>query len=275
MAKSSGAARLARAKAGRSRGGGSGGRVSHFIEEQHPRAQGGKFTDKGFSEAQEKQSAGTKKRAGSPKPKFQGAKARLKAAKGRMAKRAAAGGKTKPTKKAKAPPKPAKTKAVTPKDRNASQFASKAEHDAARKIAKAKTAAAPVPPREKVEAYRAKLKEYNRVAAEARRKGEKVPQQREYLDARGNSASRKARAQKLFKEFGGEERGYIVCHDRGIKMHWTDDPKLNPHGYPRFEQGKIFTAAQGGGYQMPNLLPESFAANRSRNDRAVRPENLD
>jgi hypothetical protein len=57
-------------------------------------------------------------------------------------------------------------------------------------------------------------------------------------------------------------------------MHWTDDPEQNPHGYPTFERGKIFTKAQGGGYQLPNLIPESFAANRARNDTPVRKENL-
>ncbi len=57
-------------------------------------------------------------------------------------------------------------------------------------------------------------------------------------------------------------------------MHWTDDPKLNPKGYPKFERGKIFTKWQGGGYQLPNLIPESKAANASRNDVPIRKENL-
>ena len=61
---------------------------------------------------------------------------------------------------------------------------------------------------------------------------------------------------------------------QGVEHHWTDDPADNPHGYPKFEQGKIFTAHQGGGYQPPNLLPESKAWNSSRNDKSVRPENL-
>jgi hypothetical protein len=66
----------------------------------------------------------------------------------------------------------------------------------------------------------------------------------------------------------------VVCPWTGLKMHDTDDPELNPKGYPKFEQGKIFTAKQGGGYQLANLIPESFAANRARNDKPTRRENL-
>jgi hypothetical protein len=63
-------------------------------------------------------------------------------------------------------------------------------------------------------------------------------------------------------------------HGTGIKLHWTDDPKKNPHGYPKFEQGKIFVATQGGGYQPANLLPESFEYNRRRNNALLRKENV-
>lgn len=65
-----------------------------------------------------------------------------------------------------------------------------------------------------------------------------------------------------------------MCPWTGLKMHWTDDPKENPKGYPKFERGKIFTKVQGGGYQLPNLIPESFAANRGRGDVPLRKENL-
>lgn len=91
----------------------------------------------------------------------------------------------------------------------------------------------------------------------------------------GNATDRRRQRYNLFKEFGGEERGYVVDYENGLKLHWTDDPELNPEGYPVFERGKIFTKAQGGGYQLPNLLPESFATNRSRNNTPIRPENLD
>ena len=90
----------------------------------------------------------------------------------------------------------------------------------------------------------------------------------------GSAAGRRKQRQNLFNEFGGEKRGYVVCHGCGIKMHW-DSPgsPANPHGYARFERGKIFVKCQGGGYQLPNLLPECFSCNRSRNDQMIRNEN--
>lgn len=93
-------------------------------------------------------------------------------------------------------------------------------------------------------------------------------------DSRGGSAaSRRKQRENLFNEFGGEKKGYVVCHGCGTKTHHTDDPARNPNGYARFERGKIFVKAQGGGYQLPNLLPECFGCNRSRNDQMLRPEN--
>jgi len=90
----------------------------------------------------------------------------------------------------------------------------------------------------------------------------------------GSAAGRRKQRQNLYREFGGEDRGYVVCHGCGIKIHWADPGSLeNPHGYARFERGKIFVKCQGGGYQLPNLLPECFACNRSRNDKMVRNEN--
>jgi hypothetical protein len=101
------------------------------------------------------------------------------------------------------------------------------------------------------------------------------PKARQGGDARGNSEDRRRRALALFKEFGGDERGYVVCPWTGIKMHWAPpaDKANNPRGYPKFEQGKIFTACQGGGYTLDNLVPESFTANRKRNDIRLRKEN--
>lgn len=141
-------------------------------------------------------------------------------------------------------------------------YASSKEMEASVAIAKAKGEAAPVPTAEKVAKMRAALE-----------RAKTDPKARAGGDARGNSYARRARAEKLFEEFGGNEKGYVVCPWTGLKMHYTDDPKLNPNGYPKFEQGKIFTAKQGGGYQMENLIPESFAANRSRNDTPTRQEN--
>lgn len=130
-------------------------------------------------------------------------------------------------------------------------------------LAQAKVANAPVPSQAAVEKARKEL-EAAKTDPKARAGGE----------ARGGSAaSRRQQRYNLFKEFGGEEKGYVVCPWTGIKMHWTDDPQQNPHGYPKFERGKIFVKCQGGGYQLPNLIPESFAANRARNDRRLRQEN--
>jgi hypothetical protein len=93
-------------------------------------------------------------------------------------------------------------------------------------------------------------------------------------DSRGGSSKdRRKQRENLFKEFGGESKGYVVCHGCGLKTHHTDDPAQNPNGYARFERGKIFVKAQGGGYQLKNLLPECFGCNRSRNDQMLRPEN--
>ena len=90
-------------------------------------------------------------------------------------------------------------------------------------------------------------------------------------DSRGGSAAaRRTQRETLFNMFGGKERGYVIDRLTGLKMHHTDDPKLNPRGYPKFERGKIFVKAQGGGYQLHNLLPESFQSNRSRGDIRIR-----
>ncbi len=97
-------------------------------------------------------------------------------------------------------------------------------------------------------------------------------------EARGGSAAdRRRQRQNLFREWGGEQKGYVVCPWTGLKMHWADpsDAENNPHGYARFERGKIFTKCQGGGYQLSNLIPESFSANRRRNDGRIRDENAE
>lgn len=130
------------------------------------------------------------------------------------------------------------------------------------KLAEAKVASAPKPSAEDVKKAREEL--------EAARKGEG----RAGGESRGGSAaSRRKQRENLFNEFGGAEKGYVVCPWTGLKMHYTDDPKLNPKGYPKFERGKIFVKCQGGGYQLRNLIPESFAANRTRNDKRLRKEN--
>jgi hypothetical protein len=80
----------------------------------------------------------------------------------------------------------------------------------------------------------------------------------------------------LFKKWGGDKKGYIVCHGCGLKCHY-DEPGTpnNPKGYARFVRGKIFTMYQGGGYELTNLVPECFGCNRGRKVKPVRPENMD
>jgi SPP1 gp7 family putative phage head morphogenesis protein len=137
------------------------------------------------------------------------------------------------------------------------------EMKSALRLAKKKIKDAPVPTKDAVAKAREELETAKR--GERRAGGE---------SRGGSAASRRKQRQNLFKEFGGDERGYVVCPWTGLKMHWTNDPVENPQGLPLFERGKIFVKHQGGGYQLPNLIPESFTANRSRNDTTLRRENL-
>jgi hypothetical protein len=139
-------------------------------------------------------------------------------------------------------------------------LASESEHREAYDQAIGKVLAAPVPTAAEVVKARKDL-------AEAERAGG---------DSRGGSAEdRRKQRQNLFKQFGGEERGYVVCPWTGIKMHHSDDLSKNPNNYPVFERGKIFTKHQGGAYRLKNLIPESYKANRTRNDKPIRTENQD
>lgn len=141
-------------------------------------------------------------------------------------------------------------------------IASDKEYKATFEQAQAKIANAPVPSAAAVTKARAEL---DRGKAGLGRAGG---------DSRGGSAaSRRKQRENLFKEFGGDKQGYVVCHGCGLKTHHSDKPELNPKQYAKFERGKIFVKAQGGGYQLPNLLPECFGCNRSRNDAMLRPEN--
>lgn len=139
------------------------------------------------------------------------------------------------------------------------ELATPAEKKRTRTQALAKIRNAPVPTKAQVKKARLDLKNASRAGGEARG---------------GSAADRRRQRFNLFKEFGGVTRGYVVDHQSGIKLHYTDDPTLNPRGYPLLERGKIFVKKQGGGYTLSNLIPESFDTNRSRNDRAVRKENL-
>lgn len=154
------------------------------------------------------------------------------------------------------------TKTTTKQQPSPEHLASKEEHAESRQLAMEKIRNAPVPSKKDVKKACKEIKKarkgLGRAGGESRG---------------GSAASRRKQRQNLFKEWGGEEKGYVVCPWTGLRMHWTNDASANPNGYPTFERGKIFTKIQGGGYQLPNLIPESFTANRSRNDTKVRSEN--
>jgi len=139
-------------------------------------------------------------------------------------------------------------------------IASKAEFKAAQKQAKAKIAKAPVPTKEEVEKAHRDLKNARRAGGESRG---------------GNSRDRRNQRRNLFKEFGGEERGYVVCHGSGVKLHWSRDPEENPNGFPILSRGKVFVKKQGGAYRLSNLLPEFLAYNKHRGDSPLREENTE
>jgi len=144
--------------------------------------------------------------------------------------------------------------------------ASDTEIAEARSIAGDKIKNVPVPPKEAVIHNRKRLDLHSVADKEWRtaggtKSGKPRPQQRSFLDLRLSQHKREPQSKEIFKEFGGEKKGYVVCHATGQKLHWADksDKENNPNGYEKFEKGKIFTARQGGGYQNSNILPESLA----------------
>lgn len=92
-------------------------------------------------------------------------------------------------------------------------------------------------------------------------------------DSRGGAEDRRRRDEKLWETYGGPERGYVIDHASGYKMHYSQDPELNPNGYPIWEQGRIFNTNQGGTYTFDNVLPELRATNRARGSKPIRLEN--
>lgn len=139
-------------------------------------------------------------------------------------------------------------------------MASKGEWDKARAQAKKKIADAPVPSQAAVDKALRDLETASRAGGESRG---------------GNSRDRRNQRRNLFKEFGGEEKGYVVCHGSGVKLHWSRDPKENPNGYPVLTRGKIFVKKQGGAYRLSNLLPEFLAYNQWRGADLLRQENAE
>lgn len=143
-----------------------------------------------------------------------------------------------------------------------------------------------LPPQQPVTGELTEEEEYARVKAYAQEKiaAAPVPSEKDVIKARadlanaaraggdsrgGSAAARRKQRENLWKEFGGPQRGYVPCPHCGVKMGLDRNGPLET-----FERGKIFTKKQGGGYQLPNLLPECFACNRSRNDTPIRFENL-
>lgn len=85
-------------------------------------------------------------------------------------------------------------------------------------------------------------------------------------DIRSNTKDREARRNSLWEEFGGLEKGYVVCHITGAKMH---KDKNNPLGLPQFTVGRILTTRQGGRYTEDNVIPELLQANIRRGDKPI------
>lgn len=134
-----------------------------------------------------------------------------------------------------------------------------AEQAKSRQLADEKIALAVQPSRSKVRKVRAQVRK-------ARAEGKRV-------ENRGNTEDRRRRSKNLFTEFGGDERGYIVCPVTGVKMHYTSDPKENPKGYPVLSEDKIWTTNQGGTYTMDNVLPVLLSANMARSNKPLRKGN--
>ncbi len=91
-------------------------------------------------------------------------------------------------------------------------------------------------------------------------------------DNRGSAATRRARGEALFDEYGGNKRGYVPCTHCGIKT----SPK-GRGGHASMEQDKILTLNEGGSYggikSFPNLIPSCSGCNKHRGEKPypVRP----
>lgn len=131
-------------------------------------------------------------------------------------------------------------------------FASKAEFRAAKKLAQHKAEVNPQPSKEQIAKNR-------KVLDKAKKGG------RPGGELRGNSYTRRARAEALFAEFGGDKRGHVPCVHCGIKVSPS-----GRGGHASMTQDKILVAAEGGSYgtpkNFPNIVPSCQGCNASRND---------
>lgn len=75
----------------------------------------------------------------------------------------------------------------------------------------------------------------------------------------GNSFSRRRSRANLFREFGGAELGHAPCVHCGLPLHHEEG-----HGLPVLTRDKLRTFRDGGGYQLPNLVPACASCNASR-----------
>jgi len=139
-------------------------------------------------------------------------------------------------------------------------FASDEELAETQALANQKARDVPQPTAEKIA--------HNKMQAEKAKAG----QGRAGGDNRGSSATRRARGEALFDEFGGRKRGYVPCTHCGIKT----SPK-GRGGYASMEQDKILTLNEGGSYggvkSFPNLIPSCSGCNKNRGEKPypVRP----
>jgi hypothetical protein len=125
--------------------------------------------------------------------------------------------------------------------------ASPAELKAAQSKARAKFAAAPVPTAEAIAAAGARMDAEGADRYEA--------------NIRGNTKDRAASRAKLVAEFSTDGGKTCPCVYCGIKL--VPEPEDGPNTVTR---DKMYTARQGGRYNLANLAPACLACNKSRSD---------
>ena len=87
---------------------------------------------------------------------------------------------------------------------------------------------------------------------------------------RGNNVQRSLNSWNVYLAFGGVnargvDKGYVPCVGCGLKMSWHDDESMT--AFPKFEQDKIITTADGGSYIPQNLIPQCAGCNNARLDK--------
>ena len=87
---------------------------------------------------------------------------------------------------------------------------------------------------------------------------------------RGNNVQRSVNSWAVYVAFGGvdskgKDKGYVGCVGCGLKMAWHDDENFSE--FPKFEQDKIITGADGGQYNPQNIVPMCAGCNNQRGDK--------